>query len=91
MVLFVLLSSLVLFKTNLRFQSQVCNGCHDFMQELWVSMMLQLLLLKEIMIEFIFCIWAKIMSIKYIKNYWFDFKKWNIKKHINLLLHIKDD
>ena len=42
------------FEVNFRFQPKACNGCHDLMQKPSVLMALQLFLLKEMKIEFIF-------------------------------------
>ena len=41
---------------NLSCEPYLCNGCHDFMQELRILMMLLLFLLKEVIIELILCI-----------------------------------
>ena len=44
-----------------KFEKYLCNGCHDWMQKLWVLIMLLLFMLKEMLTEFIFGIWAKMM------------------------------
>ena len=41
---------------NSRRQPNVCDGCHGSMDKALVLMILQLLLLKEMIIEFVFCI-----------------------------------
>ena len=40
-------------KVNFRFQPKVCDGSHVLMQKVYVLIMLQLFLLKEIIIEFL--------------------------------------
>ena len=46
-----------------KYEPYLCNGCHDLMQKLWVLMVLLLLMLKEVLTEFTFGIWAKMMQL----------------------------
>ena len=60
------------------------------MEKIWILVMLLLLPLKEMIIEFIFCVWPK-MKPWFIKKDWFDWKKWNIIKRKSLLSAITMD
>ena len=44
-----------------KYEAYLCNGCHDTMQKLWILMLL-LFLLKDVITEFIFSIWARMMQ-----------------------------
>ena len=44
-----------------KYERYLCNGYHDLM--LWVLMMLLLFMLKEVLTEFIFGIWVKMMQL----------------------------
>ena len=57
-----------LVKINFRGQPKVCDGCHGPVEKAWVLMMFKLFLLKEMIIEFIFCIWVKMKSITLLRN-----------------------
>ena len=46
-----------------KYEPYLCNGCHDLMQKLWVLMMLLLFMLKEMLTEFSFAVWAKMMQL----------------------------
>ena len=46
-----------------KYESYLCNGCHDLMQKAVSLMMLPLYILREALTEFIFGIWAKIMPL----------------------------
>ena len=49
-----------------KYEPYLCNGCHDLMQKamsLWVLMMLLLFMLKEVLTEFTFGIWAKMIQL----------------------------
>ena len=46
-----------------KYESYLCNGCHDLMQKAVSLMMLPLYILREVLTEFIFGIWAKIMPL----------------------------
>ena len=46
-----------------KYESYLCNGCHDLMQKAVSLMMLLLYILREVLTEFIFGIWAKIMPL----------------------------
>ena len=46
-----------------RYEPYICNGCHDLKQKAMSLMMLLLLMLKEMLTEFNFGIWAKMMQL----------------------------
>ena len=46
---------------DLKHEPYLCNGWHDLMH--WVLLMLLLFMLKEVLTEFIFGIWAKMMQL----------------------------
>ena len=46
-----------------KYELYLCNRCHGLMQKLSVLMILQLFILKEMITEFIFGIWAKRMQL----------------------------
>ena len=46
-----------------KYESYLCNDCHDLMQKAVSLMMLLLYILREVLTEFIFGIWAKIMPL----------------------------
>ena len=46
-----------------KYEQYLFNGCHDLMQKLWVLMMLLLFMLKEVLTEFTFGIWEKMMQL----------------------------
>ena len=46
-----------------KYESYLCNSCHDLMQKAVSLMMLLLYILREVLTEFIFGIWAKIMPL----------------------------
>ena len=45
-----------------KYQSYLCNDCHDLMKKLWVLMVFLSFMLKEVLTEFTFGIWAKMMQ-----------------------------
>ena len=45
-----------------KYRPYLCNDCHDLMKKLWVLMMFLSFMLKEVLTEFIFVIWAKMMQ-----------------------------
>ena len=47
---------------DFKYEKYLCNVCHNFIQKLWILIMLLLLLLKEVIIVFIFDIWAEMMQ-----------------------------
>ena len=46
-----------------RYEPYICNGCNDLKQKAMSLMMLLLLMLKEMLTEFNFGIWAKMMQL----------------------------
>ena len=66
-------------KINFKCQHEACNSCHDLMKELWVLIMLSMLLLKEMIIEFFFCIWVR----------WSHIRKVDLTEKSGILLNIK--
>ena len=46
-----------------KYEPYLCNGCHDLMQKLLVLMMLLLIMWKEVLTEFVFGIWAKMIQL----------------------------
>ena len=46
-----------------KYEPYLCNGGDDLMQKATVLMMLLLFMLKEVLTEFIFGIWAKMMQL----------------------------
>ena len=46
-----------------KYEPYLCNGCHGLMQKARKLMMLLLFLVKEVIMEFIFGIWAKMMQL----------------------------
>ena len=46
-----------------KYEPYLCNGCHDLMQKAMSLMMLLLFMLKEVLTELIFGIWAKMMQL----------------------------
>ena len=46
-----------------KYESYLCNGCHDLMQKAVSLMMLLLYILREVLTEFIFGIWVKMMQL----------------------------
>ena len=60
------------------------------MEKIWILVMLLLLPLKEMIKEFIFCVWPKMKHL-FIKKDWFDWKKRNIIKRKSLLSAITMD
>ena len=48
---------------SFKYEAYLCNGCYDLMQKARVLMMLLLFMLKEVLTEFAFGIWAKMMQL----------------------------
>ena len=48
---------------DFKYEPYLCNGCHDLMQKAMSLMMLLLFMLKEVLTELIFGIWAKMMQL----------------------------
>ena len=46
-----------------KYEQYLFNGCHDLMQKLWVLMMLLLFMWKEVLTEFTFGRWEKMMQL----------------------------
>ena len=46
-----------------KYEPYLCNGCHDLMQKQLVLMMLLLIMWKEVLTEFVFGIWAKMIQL----------------------------
>ena len=46
-----------------KYEPYLCNGCHDLMKKLWVLIISTLFMLKEVLTELTFWIWAKMMQL----------------------------
>ena len=57
--------SLLVFKdVSFKYEPYLCNGCHDLMQKTMSFMLnVECHMLKEMLTEFIFGIWAKMMQL----------------------------
>ena len=49
--------------TDFKHEPYLCNGCHDLMQKAWALIILLLYMLREVLTEFIFGIWVKMMQL----------------------------
>ena len=49
--------------TGFKYEKYLCNGCHDLMQKAISFNILLLFMLKEVLTELIFGIWAKMMQL----------------------------
>ena len=75
-------------KKKINFQPDVCNGCHDLMQNAIIFNDVAIVAMKRSNSIIYFWCMSKDKAINLFKNADFTEKKWNIKNK-NLLTHIK--